>query len=127
MIDGVKKYNGFATPSFILEGSDLFDEGKIIDKYSETEDGSKLLIGWWNKSVMDGLIHMQLHKPVTELMLEREREVVLQSSISDEESNNYKRSLAEASESHSEPKTSYNNTPKKQMVLDPVTKQFKFM
>ena len=124
-MEEIKEYSGFATPSFTLEGSDLFESGNVVDTYSTTEDGSKLIVGSWSKSVIDGLFHIYLTKPVTELMLDRERLVWEKTKISDEDADNYRRSLAEASP---EEKTSPNNhLPKKQMVLDPETKTFKLL
>ncbi len=65
------KYNGFATPCLILEGSDKVDRGNIIDRYAKTEEQDGLLCGTWSKGFEDKLIHIYLMNPVPAICDER--------------------------------------------------------
>jgi len=66
------EYDGFVTPSLILEGSEKGNKGKIIDQYAKTEDQDGLICGNWARGFEDGLIHLWLIKPVSAICDERE-------------------------------------------------------
>ena len=66
------EYDGFVTPSLILEGSNKSDKGRIIDQYAKTEDQDGLICGNWARGFEDGLIHIWLIKPVAAICDERE-------------------------------------------------------
>lgn len=120
------KYSGFATPSLILEGSDKSDRGYIIDPYAKTEDKGGLICGEWSKGFNDGLIHIYLVKPVAALCDEREgwvdKQTLLKEPIScevpvgTEVEGTIQQSIREPTPQ-----------PKKRLVLDPETKQFRLI
>lgn len=118
-------YNGFATPCLILNGSDKEKRGSIIDPYAKTKEQDGLLCGEWSKG-MDGLIHIYLIKPVAAICNEREewvaKQTLLKKPISYIEG-------VEGQEKTQRPivKKQGNNAPKKQLVLDSATKQFKLI
>ena len=65
-------YEGFVTPSLILEGSDKTNKGSIIDPYAKTKDQDGLICGYWTRGFQDGLIHLWLVKPVAAICDERQ-------------------------------------------------------
>ena len=111
-------YDGFATPSFILEGSDTKAEGSIIDKYSKTNGSNGLICGGWSRDLYDGLIHIWLEKPIPALINERDEWIAKQMLLSDEEILEYKNTPI------TNIKSQKVATPKQKLVLDPITKQF---
>ena len=68
------EYDGFATPSLVLEGSDndKIKSGLVIDRYAKTKEQDGLMCGWWTIGLEDNLIHISLTKPVAAICDERE-------------------------------------------------------
>lgn len=120
MENNIKEYNGFATPSFICEGSDTDSSGDVYDQYSTMEDGSKLVVGKWTKGFQDGLIHIWLIKPVTTLCEERQEWAAEKTLL--REPIDYP-ILQETRAVKPKPVV----TPKKQVVYDHKTKQFRML
>lgn len=117
-------YSGFATPSLILDGSDTSDRGSIIDKYSKTEEQDGLICGAWSKG-LDKLIHIYLVKPVAALCDEREGWVAKQTLL--KEPISYMPLPGAEIETSHPPKQKATPLPKKKVVLDPETKQFRLV
>lgn len=118
-------YEGFITPSFILEGSDKADRGSIIDKYAKTEEQDGLLCGKWSRGFEDGLIHIWLMKPVAALCNEREEWVA--KSMLLKEPIDYMPLPEQGVETPSPSRRKVAPLPKKKVVLDPKTKQFRLI
>ncbi|GAI77510.1 unnamed protein product, partial [marine sediment metagenome] len=118
------EYNGFATPCLILEGSDKGNRGNIIDPYAKTEEQDGLLCGEWSRGLEDGLIHIYLWKPVAALCNEREEWAAKLTSL--KEPIDYM-PLPGAEVETSVSKRKPAPVPKRKVVLDPVTKQFKLI
>jgi len=116
-------YNGFVTPCLILEGSDTSDRGNIVDPYAKTEQQDGLLCGAWSKG-LDKLIHIYLVKPVAAICNEREEWVAKQMLL--KEPIDYA-PPPETEELSGEKNQKTSPVPKKKLVLDPDTKQFKMM
>ena len=118
------RYEGFATPSLILDGSDTSDRGSIIDKYSKTEEQDGLICGAWSKG-LDKLIHIYLVKPVAALCDEREgwvaKQILLKEPIS------YMQGEGVEFEGVTPTRQKPTPLPKKRVVLDPETKQFRLV
>ena len=120
------EYDGFATPCFICVGSDTSNKGDIIDPYAKLPEGSRLKVGMWSKGWQDNLIHVYLLKPNEELMNERQEWIDKKLLLSEEQIEEYNQTprpelpLNEEHEKHI-------STPKKKVVLDPETKQFKLI
>lgn len=116
------EYSGFVTPSLILDGSDTKDRGSIIDTYSKTEEQDGLICGAWSRG-LDKLIHIYLMKPVAAMCNEREewvaKSMLLKEPISYMPLN--------GAEIEAPLKQKAPSPPKKQLVLDPETKQFKLI
>ncbi len=113
-------YEGFATPSLILEGSDKSDRGSIIDEYAKTEEQDGLLCGKWSKGFQDGLIHIYLVKPVAAICDERHEWAAKRTLLKEPVTLNYP--ITEPETGTREPPK-----PKQRLVLDPETKQFRMM
>lgn len=118
------KYEGFATPSLILVNSDKGSSGSIIDPYSRTDEQDGLICGYWSKGIDDCLIHIYLVKPVAALCDERQewvakqtllKEPIISTVIIDEQSIT------------NQTKHKPNNLPKRNMILDSETGQFRMM
>jgi len=118
-------YSGFATPCLILDKSDTDSRGNIIDKYSKTEDQDGLLCGVWSRGFEDGLIHIYLTKPVAALCSEREEWVAKQTLL--KEPITYLTLPGLGVETSAPVKQKAIPQPKKKLVLDPVTKQFRLI
>lgn len=127
MVDNNKEitYEGFATPSLILEGSDKGNTGNIIDKYAKTKEQDGLICGKWSRGFEDGLIHIWLTKPVAAIIDEREgwvaKSMLLKEPIS------YMPPAGAEIETPGQAKQKTTPLPKKKVVLDSVTKQFKLI
>lgn len=115
------KYEGFATPSLILEGSDTSDRGRIIDPYAKTEEQDGLICGNWSRG-MDGKIHIYLIKPVAAICDEREEWVAKQTLL--KEPISYM-PIGEETLPLTKPKPTPQ--PKKKVVFDKETKQFRMI
>lgn len=120
MENNVKEYDGFSTPSFICEGSDSEKRGDIYDQYSTLPNGSKLIVGKWTVGFQDGLIHIWLMKPITTLCEEREKwageRTLLKEPIGYD-------GILKTEEIKPKPIL----IPKKKMVYDKETKQFRMI
>lgn len=116
-------YDGFVTPSLILVGSDTASKGMIIDKYAKTKDQDGLLCGYWSRGFEDGLIHIWLTKGTAAICNEREewvnKRILLKEPIS------YMPFPEQEVEAPKTVKQKAAPLPKKRMVLDPVSKQFR--
>ncbi len=119
------KYEGFVTPSLILEGSDTSDRGNIIDKYAKTKEQDGLLCGKWSRGFEDGLIHIWLTKPVAAIINEREEWVA--KSMLLKEPISYMPPVGAEIEGLEPVKQKATPPPKKKVVLDPETKQFRLV
>lgn len=113
-------YDGFVTPSLILEGSNINNSGNIIDPYAKTEEQDGLLYGAWSIG-MDKLIHIYLMKPVAVMCDERfgwvNKKVLLKEPIPSVTYTNTEGKISN--------KKSPTTKPKQKVVFDPVTKQFR--
>lgn len=118
------EYDGFATPSFICEGSDIEKRGSIYDEYSTLPNGSKLVVGQWSRGFQDSLIHIWLIKPVTVLCDERKEWAASKTLL--KEPINYSSPLTAEIVTINEIKSKHIPQ-KKKMVLDPETKQFRLI
>ena len=118
-------YEGFVTPSLILEGSDTNTKGSIIDQYAKTKDQDGLLCGKWSIGFQDGLIHIWLTKPVAAIISEREGWVM--KSMLLKEPIDYMPLPGAEIEGIKQVKRKATPPPKKRVELDPVTKQFKLI
>ena len=118
------EYSGFATPSLILDKSDKEDRGSIIDKYAKIEEQDGLICGQWSRGFEDGLIHIYLVKPVAAFCDERKEWVAKQTLL--KEHIDYAPPVG-AEMVSSETRRKAIPTPKKRLVLDPETKQFRMI
>lgn len=118
-------YEGFVTPSLILEGSDKSDSGNIIDKYAKTEEQDGLLCGKWSRGFEDGLIHILLVKPVAAICNEREEWVAKQTLL--KEPISYMPLPGSEIETQEPLKQKAIPKPKQRVVLDSETKQFRLV
>jgi len=119
------EYSGFVTPSLILDKSDTDNRGNIIDKYAKIEGQDGLLCGSWSKGFEDGLIHIYLMKPVPALINEREEWVMKQMLL--KEPISYMPPPEQGVGVTGRTKQKTPPQPKKRLVLDPETKQFRMM
>jgi len=115
-------YDGFSTPSLILESSDKTDRGSVIDQYAKTKEQDGLLCGKWAKGMEDGLIHVWLIKPVAAICDEREEWVAKMMLKPPIDYMPKEGAVIETSKPMRERKAT--PAPKRKVVLDPVTKQF---
>jgi len=120
------EYDGFATPSFICVGSDTESKGDIIDPYATLPNNERLKVGVWSKGWQDNLIHIHLIKPVEELMNERQEWINKKLFLTKEQIEEYSKMPLPELRTGEERKPTIKQ-PKKQMVLDPVTKQFRMI
>lgn len=118
------KYEGFATPSLILDGSDTSNSGRIVDPYAKTEEQDGLLCGNWSRG-MDGKIHIYLVKPVAAICDEREEWVVKQTLL--KEPISYMPPVGVEIETPTLTKPKAIPQPKKKVVFDKETKQFRMI
>ncbi|GAI15176.1 unnamed protein product, partial [marine sediment metagenome] len=118
-------YEGFVTPSLILEGSDTSDSGNIIDQYAKTKEQDGLICGKWSRGFEDKLIHIWLTKPVAAIIDEREgwvaKSMLLKEPISYMPLNGAETEGLEPVKRKATPK------PKQRVVLDKETKQFRLV
>jgi len=117
-------YDGFVTPSLILVSSDTLNKGMIIDKYAKTKDQDGLICGAWSRGWEDGLIHIWLTKGTAAICNEREewvnKQVLLKTPF------DYMPPAGAGAETTGI-KQKPIPSPKKKMMLDPETKQFRMM
>ena len=109
-------------PSLILEDSDHSTFGLVKDTQGDLtwKSGEGLLVGQWSRSPLNGCYHLWLEKSVD--------------ALHDERLQWWRRVIAEreARELPGEVKgvikrNRYTPAPKRQVVLDPVTKQFRMI